>query len=69
GAAAEVSSGLLLAETDSPFLTPQVRRGEDNAPANVRHVVETLAEVRGEEAGVVARTTSENARRAFGLPA
>jgi TatD DNase family protein len=68
GAVAEVLPSLLLAETDSPFLTPQVRRGEPNVPGNVRHVVEALAEVRGEDPGAIARATSENARRAFGFP-
>ena len=68
GAVAEVLPSLLLAETDSPFLTPQVRRGEPNVPGNVRHVVEALAEVRGEDPGAIARGTSKNARRAFGFP-
>jgi TatD DNase family protein len=67
-AAAEVPAELLLAETDSPFLAPQAVRGRGNVPSNVRHVVEALAEARGEEAAEVARQTSENARRSFGVP-
>jgi TatD DNase family protein len=67
-AAAEVPADLLLVETDSPFLAPQAVRGRGNAPSNVRHVVEALAEARGEEAAEVARRTSENARRSFSLP-
>jgi TatD DNase family protein len=68
-AAAEVGPDLLLVETDSPFLAPQALRGRDNAPANVGHVVEALAEAMGEEAPDLARRTTENARRAFALPA
>jgi TatD DNase family protein len=68
-AAAEVPADLLLVETDSPFLAPQALRGKDNAPANVRHVVEALAVARGEDPGEVAQRTNANARRAFGLPA
>jgi TatD DNase family protein len=67
-AAAEVPGELLLVETDSPFLPPQSLRGKDNTPANVRHVVEALAEARGEDPSEVAERTASNARRAFGLP-
>jgi TatD DNase family protein len=67
-AAAEVPTGLVLAETDSPFLAPEAVRGRENDPGNVRYVVEALAEVRGEVPGSVGRATSENARRAFALP-
>jgi TatD DNase family protein len=67
-AAAEVPGDLLLAETDSPFLSPQPVRARDNVPAHVAHVVAALAEARGEGAPEVARRTTENARTAFGLP-
>lgn len=68
-AAAEVSPDRLLVETDSPFLTPQALRGEDNAPTNVGLVVEALAEARAEEPEEVAARTTANARTAFALPA
>jgi TatD DNase family protein len=67
-AAAEVPGDLLLAETDSPFLSPQPVRGRKNVPAHVAHVVAALAEARGEAAPEVAGRTTENARTAFGLP-
>jgi TatD DNase family protein len=67
-AAAAVPPELLLVETDSPFLPPQSMRGRDNAPANVRHVVEAIASSRGVEAAEIAALTSANARRAFDLP-
>ena len=67
--AASIPSGLLLAETDSPFLAPQPLRGRDNAPGNVGMVVEALAESRGAEAAEVTRLTTANARRAFALSA
>ena len=67
-AAAEVPGELLLVETDSPFLPPQALRGKENAPANVRSVVEALAEARGELASELAARTTANARRVFGLP-
>ena len=67
-AAVEVPAEHLLVETDSPFLAPQPRRGRDNTPASVRHVIEALAEARGESAEELAGRTTANAREAFGLP-
>jgi TatD DNase family protein len=55
----------LLVETDSPFLSPQSRRGRDNSPAFVVTVVEEIARLRGETVENVAAAVSENARRAF----
>ena len=67
-AAAAVPRELLLVETDSPFLAPQALRGRDNAPSNISLVVDTLVEVRQEDAPAIAALTAENARRAFRLP-
>ena len=58
----------LLVETDSPFLAPQGRRGRRNEPAYVAEVLECVARVRDEDPAVLARVTSENAARLFGLP-
>ncbi|MDQ4006401.1 MAG: TatD family hydrolase [Actinomycetota bacterium] len=66
--AAEVAGDLLLVETDSPFLAPQEVRGRDNVPANVRFVVDALAEARAEDRAAVAERTTLNAKRAFRLP-
>ena len=64
-AAVAVPMDRLLVETDSPFLSPQSRRGRDNAPANVVAVVEEIARVRGEPVENVAAAVSANARTAF----
>jgi TatD DNase family protein len=45
-AAAVVPDGLLLVETDAPFLTPVPHRGKPNSPALVAHTVRALAELR-----------------------
>jgi TatD DNase family protein len=55
----------LLVETDSPFLSPQSRRGRDNAPAYVVSVVEEIARVRNEAVENVTGAVSANARAAF----
>jgi TatD DNase family protein len=67
-AARAVPAERLLAETDSPYLAPQPRRGRPNEPANVVHTVAALADARGEPPEEVATQIDENASRAFGLP-
>ena len=66
-AAAGVPADRLLIETDSPYLAPVPFRGKPNEPAYVRHVAETVAEVRRLKTEELARLTSENAARLFGL--
>jgi TatD DNase family protein len=66
-AAARVPADRLLAETDSPYLAPQPMRGRRNEPAFVIHTLETLAEVRGDDAAELAAQIDENATAAFGL--
>jgi TatD DNase family protein len=67
-AARAVPADRLLAETDSPYLSPQPRRGRPNEPANVVHTIAVLAEARGEEADELAARLDANAAAAFGLP-
>ena len=57
----------ILVETDCPFLTPVPHRGKRNEPANVRHVAEKLARLRGIEFEEAAEATTENAVRLFGF--
>jgi len=64
-AAASVRSDRLLVETDSPDQTPITRRPSPNEPAFLIDVINALAEIRGEPAAHVAKTTSENAYRLF----
>jgi TatD DNase family protein len=45
--AAKVPADRLLIETDAPYLAPVPHRGRPNLPAYLRHVADTLAEVRG----------------------
>ena len=67
-AAAQVPADRILAETDSPYLAPQPRRGRPNEPANVVHTVAALAEARGEDAAWLGARIDENAAAAFSLP-
>ena len=69
GAARAVPVDRLLVETDCPFLAPQGSRGKRNEPALVRQVLELVAQERGEDPQWLAKETSRNAARLFGLPA
>jgi TatD DNase family protein len=64
-AAATVSLDRVLVETDSPFLSPQKLRGQENEPANVLLSIEEIARVRGDDAATIAASTAANARAAF----
>ncbi len=59
----------MLVETDSPFLAPVPHRGKHNEPANVLHVAQYIAELRGISVEDVARVTTANACKLFKLPA
>ena len=58
----------LLAETDSPYLSPQPRRGRPNEPANVVHTLAALAAARDEPFDEFGKQLDANAAAAFGLP-
>jgi TatD DNase family protein len=67
-AARRVPADRLLVETDSPYLSPQPRRGRPNEPANIVHTVAALAESRNEEPAALAAQLDANATAAFRLP-
>jgi TatD DNase family protein len=63
-AARRVPHAKLLAETDSPYLSPQPVRGKRNEPAYVVHTYDVLAEMHGEE---IRQQIVANAEAVFGL--
>ena len=65
--ARRVPADRFLVETDCPFLAPAPRRGKRNEPAWVAAVAARVAELRGESLEEVARTSTANAARLFGL--
>ena len=68
GAAAQIPTERILAETDSPYLAPQARRGRPNEPANVALTISELAKARGDDVEELAAKIDENATAAFSLP-
>jgi len=67
-AAAQIADERILAETDSPYLAPQARRGRPNEPANVVLTVEELAKTRGVDTADLGAQIEANAAAAFSLP-
>jgi TatD DNase family protein len=57
----------LLLETDSPFMTPVPHRGKRNEPSNVKFIAEQIAELHNLRIEDVARITSFNAFRTYGI--
>jgi TatD DNase family protein len=67
-AARRVPSERILAETDSPYLAPEPRRGRPNEPANIVHTVAAIAAARGEDPAELEARIDANATEAFSLP-
>ncbi|HJP40202.1 MAG TPA: TatD family hydrolase [Dehalococcoidia bacterium] len=65
--AASLDSSSILVETDSPYLPPQASRGQRNEPANVVVAAKAVADARGSSLEEVARLTTANAERLFGI--
>ncbi|MEJ9152400.1 TatD family hydrolase [Bacillus smithii] len=65
--AAEIPLEKLLIETDCPYLAPHPYRGKRNEPALVKLVAEQIAELKGIPYEEVARKTTENAQKLFGI--
>ena len=57
----------LVVETDSPYLTPAPHRGTRNESSYVRFVAQKIAELKGIDYEDVAKQTTTNAKRIFGL--
>jgi TatD DNase family protein len=64
-AARRIPPELLLAETDSPYLSPEPLRGKANHPARVAYVYRVLASLRDVPVEVLVEEVGENFRRLF----
>jgi TatD DNase family protein len=59
--------GELMLETDSPYLSPEPFRGKPNHPARTAVVAEFCADLFGTDPDRIAKVTTRNTRRFFGL--
>ena len=55
----------MLVETDSPYLSPQEKRGEKNTSLNLKYIIRKIAEELDMSEDEVMEMTSENARKLF----
>jgi len=63
----EISLDQIVLETDSPYLPPTPHRGKRNESSYLPLIARKLADVKEVPVGEVARITSENALRLFGM--
>ena len=63
----EIPLGSLVLETDGPFLAPVPQRGKRNEPRLLVYTAQKVAELKGLSLEEVARQTTLNAVRLFGL--
>ncbi|WP_408639250.1 TatD family hydrolase [Nocardia yamanashiensis] len=57
----------ILVETDAPFLTPHPFRGAQNESYVLPYTVRALAELREQDPAQLAKITTANARRVYGI--
>jgi TatD DNase family protein len=62
-----VPDDFLLIETDAPYLTPEPFRGRRNEPSFIVHTAKAIADLRDVSPEDIARITTLNARRLFGI--
>ncbi len=55
----------MLVETDSPYLTPEEKRGEKNTPLNLKYIIRKLAEELDMTESQIMEITAENAKKLF----
>ena len=63
----EIPKERILAETDSPLLTPEPHRGQENCPAYVKYVYQKIADIWGVKLDETEKILDANAKRLFGI--
>ena len=61
----DIDLSYILLETDSPYLTPSLYRGEDNSPKYIPIIANEIASIKGISNKEVAVTTTANAEAIF----
>ena len=61
----KIGIGHILVETDSPYLTPEEKRGEKNTSLNLKYIIRKIAEELDMEENKVMEITTENAKKVF----
>ena len=62
-----IDIGHMLVETDSPYLSPEEKRGEPNTSLNLKYIIRKISEELDIPEDEVIGITTENAKRLFGI--
>lgn len=57
----------ILLETDSPYLTPEQKKGEKNTSLNLKYIIRKISEELDIDEDEVVKITSDNAKKLFNL--
>ncbi|KND48470.1 MAG: TatD DNase family protein [Parcubacteria bacterium C7867-005] len=57
--------GMIMSETDAPYVAPVPYRGKRNEPSYVSEVAKKIAEIRGESLEIIESALLKNAKRMF----
>jgi TatD DNase family protein len=57
----------IVLETDAPFLPPQIIRGQQNNPAQIKTIAQFLADLRNDSFETIATKTTKTAEQLFGI--
>lgn len=63
----KIDIGHMIVETDSPYLSPEEKRGEKNTSLNLKYIIRKLASELDMEENEVMEITTENAKELFGI--
>lgn len=61
----QIDIGHMLVETDSPYLSPEEKRGEKNTPLNLKYITRKISEELDINEDEFVKITTENAKRLF----
>ena len=64
---AELDLRHIVLETDAPYLAPVPKRGKKNESSYLLYIAQKIADLHGVNLATVAATTTENAKRVFGI--
>jgi TatD DNase family protein len=67
GIISQIDPANLLLETDSPYLTPTPFRGKRNESSYLVYIAQKIADLHNMSVGDIAKITTENARKLFGI--
>ena len=62
-----VPENKILIETDSPYLSPEPKRGTRNDSSNLKYIVEKISEFKGMKPEAIAKMTYDNAKKLFNI--